>query len=73
MKRWLQASKLIHENSQVEICGPKGFPTEANHPLHSRISYRYSDPESPLGPTIGEPGGLGHQWYYASPSSQNFL
>ena len=42
-----QASESIHESTQVEICGVKGFPTTASCPLPSRIPYRYSDPERP--------------------------
>jgi hypothetical protein len=41
-----QAFELIHESTQVEIFGEKGFSTIASCPLPSRIPYRYSDPEN---------------------------
>ena len=70
--QWLQASKSIHESTQVEIYRAMGFPATASRPLPSRIFYRYSDLESPRVSTIGELGrhafgNPGHQWYCSSP------
>ena len=76
--RWRQASKSIHESTQVEICGVKGFPTTASCHLPSRIPYRYPDPGRSLAPMTDEPsrhifGDPSHKWYCSSPSSLNFL
>ena len=46
-----QASESIHKSTQVKICGLKGFPMIASHPLPSRIPYRYSYPRSSRVPT----------------------
>ena len=78
MTWWLQASESIHESTQVEIYGAKGFPAIVSRPLPSRISYRYSNLENPCAPTTSKPsrhalGNLGHRWYCSSPSSRNFL
>jgi hypothetical protein len=76
--QWHQASKSIHESTQVEICGVKGFPAIASWPLPSRIPYRYFDLESSYAATAGEPGLHSlddrlHQWYCSSPCWWNFL
>jgi hypothetical protein len=78
LTRRCQAFELIHESTQVEIYGEKGFLATTSCLLPSRIPYRYSDLGSSRVSATGEPschvlGDPGHQWYYSSPSSQNFL
>jgi hypothetical protein len=46
LTRWCQAFELIHESTQVDIYGEKGFSATTSCLLPSRIPYRYFDPGS---------------------------